>query len=66
MTATTPSDGRIALQNEFSQLGTRLVRFGQAMQAPSTTVSELTQLAQACGINLKLRMAAESEGRSDG
>jgi hypothetical protein len=66
MTATTPSDGRIALQNEFSQLGTRLVRFGQAMQEPSTTVSELTQLAQACGINLKLRMAAESEGRSDG
>lgn len=66
MTATTPSDGRIALQNEFSQLGTRLVRFGQAMQEPSTTVSELTQLAQACGINLKLHMAAESEGRSDG
>ena len=66
MTATTPSDGRIALQNEFSQLGTRLVRFGQAMQEPSTTASELTQLAQACGINLKLRMVAESEGRSDG
>ncbi|WP_434569200.1 hypothetical protein [Pseudomonas sp. Z3-8] len=66
MTATTPSDRRIALQNEFNQLGSRLVRFGQAMQEPSTTVSELTQLAQACGINLKLRMMAESEGRSDG
>ncbi|AXP04308.1 hypothetical protein DZG01_15435 [Pseudomonas fluorescens] len=66
MTATTPSDGRIALQGEFNQLGSRLVRFGQAMQEPSTTVSELTQLAQACGINLKLRMVAESEGRSDG
>ncbi|QHA83575.1 hypothetical protein E3Z27_18775 [Pseudomonas mediterranea] len=66
MTATTPSDGRIALQSEFNQLGSRLVRFGQAMQEPSTTVSELTQLAQACGINLKLRMVAESEGRSDG
>jgi hypothetical protein len=65
MTATTPSDSRIALQNEFNQLGSRLVRFGQAMQEPSTTVSELTQLAQACGINLKLRMVAESEGRSD-
>ncbi|WP_413770477.1 hypothetical protein, partial [Vibrio vulnificus] len=60
------SDGRIALQSEFNQLGSRLVRFGQAMQEPSTTVSELTQLAQACGINLKLRMVAESEGRSDG
>lgn len=66
MTATTPSDGRIALQNESNQLGSRLVRFGQAMQEPSTTVSELMQLAQACGINLKLRMVAESEGRSDG
>ena len=66
MTATTPSDSRIALQNEFNQLGSRLVRFGQAMQEPSTTVSELMRLAQACGINLKLRMVAESEGRSDG
>ena len=66
MTATIPSGSRIALQSEFNQLGSRLVRFGQAMQEPSTTVSELTQLAQACGINLKLRMVAESEGRSDG
>ncbi|WP_058545776.1 hypothetical protein [Pseudomonas fluorescens] len=66
MTATTPSGSRIALQNEFHQLGYRLVRFGQAMQEPSTTVSELTQLAQICGINLKLRIVAESEGRSDG
>lgn len=66
MTAITLTDGRIALQSEFNQLGSRLVRFGQAMQEPRTTVSELMQLAQACGINLKLRMVAESEGRSDG
>ncbi|MBT2339489.1 MULTISPECIES: hypothetical protein [Pseudomonas] len=66
MTATKPGGSRTALQNEFNQLGSRLVRFGQAMQEPSTTVSELTQLAQACGINLMLRMVAESEGRSDG
>ena len=64
MTPTTRS--RTALQNKFNQIGSRLVRFGQAMQEPSTTVSELMQLAQACGINLKLRMMAESEGRSDG
>lgn len=61
MTTTTPSASRIALQNEFSQLGSRLVRFGQAMQEPSTTVSELMCLAQACGIDLKLRMVAESQ-----
>lgn len=66
MTATTPGDSRTALHNEFNQLCSRLVRFGQAMQEPSTTVSELMLLAQACGINLKLRMAAKSEGRSDG
>jgi hypothetical protein len=66
MTATTHGGSRTALQNEFNQLGSRLVRFGQAMQEPSTTVSELTRLAQACGINLNLRIVAESEGRSDG
>lgn len=43
MTATTSSDSRIALQNEFNQIGSRLVRFGQAMQEPSTTVSELNR-----------------------
>lgn len=65
MTATTPSDSRIALQNEFSQLGSRLVRFGQAMQEPSTTVNELMRLAQACGINLKLRVVGESGDSAD-
>ncbi|WP_223472856.1 MULTISPECIES: hypothetical protein [unclassified Pseudomonas] len=61
MTATSPGSSRIALQDEFSQLGSRLVHFGQAMQEPSTTVSELMRLAQACGIDLKLRMVAESQ-----
>ncbi|SCZ13195.1 hypothetical protein [Pseudomonas sp. NFACC37-1] len=51
--------------NEFSSLGARLVRFGQALQDPSTTVSELVRLAQACGITFKLRVVAESEGRDD-
>lgn len=51
--------------SEFASLGARLVRFGQALQEPTTRVSELVALAQACGINFKLRMVAESEGRSD-
>ncbi|WMN19237.1 hypothetical protein QL104_07465 [Pseudomonas piscis] len=51
--------------NGFASLGARLVRFGQALQEPTTRVSELAALAQACGINFKLRMVAESEERSD-
>ena len=50
--------------NEFASLGTRLVRFGQALQEPSTTVSELSRLAGACGIAFKLRAVADSEERS--
>lgn len=46
--------------NEFASLGARLVRFGQALQEPSTTVSELSKLAGACGISLKLRAVSES------
>ncbi|XXF14258.1 hypothetical protein J3P76_03540 [Pseudomonas sp. D1-36] len=64
MTNTSPGGSRIALQNEFSQLGSRLVRFGQAMQEPSSTVSELMRLAQACGINLKLRVAHDARERA--
>jgi hypothetical protein len=66
MTTKTPSASQISLQNEFSQLGSRLVRFGQAMQEPSTTVSDLMRLAQACGINLKLRVVAESQEATGG
>jgi hypothetical protein len=65
MTNTSPGGSRIALQNEFSQLGSRLVRFCQAMQEPSTTVNELMRLAQACGINLKLRVVGESGDSAD-
>lgn len=66
MTTKTPSASQIPLQNEFSQLGSRLVQFGQAMQEPSTTVSDLMRLAQACGINLKLRVVAESQEATGG
>ncbi|MGY2277409.1 hypothetical protein ACW9H0_07220 [Pseudomonas monsensis] len=51
-----------AAGNEFASLGARLVRFGQALQEPSTTVSELSKLAGACGISLKLRAVSESGG----
>ncbi|MBS4077682.1 hypothetical protein [Pseudomonas rustica] len=52
--------------NEFASLGARLVRFGQALQEPSTTVSELGRLAKACGINFKLRVASDSQEHSHG
>ncbi len=54
------------LQNEIGKLGERLIRFGQALQNPDTTVGQLTALASSCGIKLKLRAVAESEERSDG
>lgn len=54
-----------AAGNEFASLGARLVRFGQALQEPSTTVSELSKLAGACGISLKLRTVSESGGDRD-
>lgn len=54
------------LQNEIGKLGERLIRFGQALQNPDTTVGQLTALASSCGIKLKLRAVAESEGRDDG
>lgn len=50
--------------DEFASLGARLVRFGQALQEPSTTVSELVKLASACGIAFKLRVVSDSGDRS--
>lgn len=49
-------------RGEFEDLGDRLVRFGQALQDPATSVARLHQLAKACGITLRLRAVAESEG----
>jgi hypothetical protein len=51
--------------SEFASLGARLVRFGQALQEGTTTVGELTRLANSCGIQLKLRAVAESGGLND-
>ncbi|EIM16216.1 hypothetical protein [Pseudomonas chlororaphis] len=63
---TTTSQQRPAVGgNDFAQLGARLVRFGQALQEPSTRVSELVALAQACGINFKLRVVSETEAAHD-
>lgn len=49
--------------DDFAHLGARLVRFGRALQEPSTTVDVLTRLAAECGITLKLRVAAEQESQ---
>ncbi|MDH0745769.1 hypothetical protein N5D61_05375 [Pseudomonas sp. GD03842] len=59
MTITTQGS-RVTLQYELGSLGERLIRFGQALQNPETTVGQLTTLANSCGIALKLRTVAES------
>lgn len=59
MTITTQG-AQLYLKNEFTSLGERLIRFGQALQNPETTVGQLTSLASSCGISLKLRTVAES------
>ncbi|MDU8417053.1 MULTISPECIES: hypothetical protein [Pseudomonas syringae group] len=56
---------QLHLRTEFESLGERLIRFGQALQDPATTVGQLTGLANSCGIALKLRTVAESGARDD-
>lgn len=56
---------RLYLRTEFESLGDRLIRFGQALQDPATTVGQLASLANSCGIALKLRTVAESRGLGD-
>jgi hypothetical protein len=48
------------IRTEFESLGDRLIRFGQALQDSTTTVAQLTALANSCGIALKLRAVADS------
>ncbi|MFP3852236.1 hypothetical protein [Pseudomonas sp. W5-01] len=50
---------------EFESLGDRLIRFGQALKEPATTVGQLTSLANSCGIHLKLRTVNDSYGKHD-
>ena len=61
----TAQGSTLHIANSFSLLGDRLIRFGQALQNPETTVAQLTALATSCGIALKLRAVAESGERSD-
>lgn len=61
MTINSAAGARLDPKNDLSQLGARLIRFGQALQNPETTVGQLSSLANACGIALKLRAVAESE-----
>lgn len=60
MTTIHTSGTQFQIRPEFQSLGDRLIRFGQALQNPETTVGQLTQLANSCGIALKLRTIAES------
>ena len=60
MTVKTAAGTRLHLQNDLGKLGERLVRFGQALQSPETTVGQLMNLANSCGISQKLRAVAES------
>lgn len=63
--STITEGSQLHLRTEFKSLGERLIRFGQALQDPTTTVGQLTGLANSCGIALKLRTVAESEARDD-
>lgn len=63
--STITQGSKLHLRTEFESLGERLIRFGQGLQDPTTTVGQLTGLANSCGIALKLRTVAESEARDD-
>lgn len=65
MSAQTATNTRLALQNDLGNLGARLVRFGQALQDPNSTVGQLNNLASSCGIQLRLRAVAESGGTDE-
>lgn len=58
---TTTQTSRPYLQGDLGKLGERLIRFGQALQNPDTTVGQLSSLAGACGIKLNMRAVAETE-----
>jgi hypothetical protein len=51
---------QLQVRTELQILGDRLIRFGQALKEPETTVGQLTALANSCGIALKLRAVAET------
>ena len=43
----------------FDELGQRLIALGQALRDGKTTMSELIDLAQACGTRLHVRLVPE-------
>lgn len=53
------------IKTELSDLGERLIRFGEALRNPETTVGQLTSLAGSCGIKLHMRAVADSEDTHD-
>lgn len=60
MTHIMTQGARLHLQDDLGQLGERLIRFGEALQDPSTTVGKLADLAKSCGIKLHMRAVAGS------
>ncbi len=46
--------GRVGQRTPLATLGQQLVRLGQAMQNPNTKLGELTELVQACGVDLRI------------
>lgn len=56
---------QLHLRTEFESLGDRLIRFGQALKEPTTTVGQLSSLANSCGIHSKLRAVNDSNGKHD-
>lgn len=60
MTHMATQGARLHLQDDLGKLGERLIRFGEALQDPNTTVGKLADLAKSCGIKLHMRAVAES------
>ena len=63
MTTMMTQGARPHLQDDLGQLGERLIRFGEALQDPNTTVGKLADLAKSCGIKLHMRAVVESGGQ---
>lgn len=46
---------------QLEVLGGRLIKLGAALQNPSSAVSELVDLADACGLQLRIRVVEDRQ-----